>query len=423
MQYVWQFRLIPSIKLSTVDGRRISIINPGMINSDSGPDFFNADIKIDGQQWIGNVEIHVRASDWFRHGHDKDPAYDSVILHVVEYDDAPVFRTNGQRIPQMELKCEPNLNAHFNALVSSSPVQLPCGMQIKSIPNVYISDWIDSLAIQRLQDKAEALTTLTKNLNGDWASGIYTFIARALGFGKNADPFERLARSTPLKYLRHHTDNITAIESMLFGQAGMLGLSYPDNEYYRQLQRDYDFYRQKFNLTKPNSLGWKMSKLRPQNFPHRRIAYLAALVANGIASPYGYHRDDTLQTIREKIDLQLTGYWSRHYTFSSETAPFAIQMSRASLDLILINAIIPTLYAWGTYTNEQWMIDQAIDYLHEMKPENNMLVRLFTDLGIKCPDAFTSQGIIQLRRKYCEQRQCLNCRLGHRILTDAAIRY
>ncbi len=422
MQYVWQYRLIHAVKLVTVDGQRIEVINPGMLNLDAGPDFFNADIKIDGQQWVGNIEFHVRASDWYRHKHDKDPAYDSVILHVVEHDDSPVFRPNGEKIPQMELKCARDLNIHYAALTNTAPTSLSCAIHLQSIPSIYITDWILSLAHQRLQQKVETISTIAKTLNEDWDSASYIFLARALGFGKNSDPFERLARATPLKFLRKHSDNIHAIEAILFGQAGFLNTDIPDNEYHSTLSRDYKFYRQKFNLNQPESLGWKFSRMHPQNLPHRRVAYLAAIISKGILYPERFLPDDTLDTIRQRLTVSITGFWSNHYGFNGNATPFPVQMSRASLDLIIINAIIPMLYAWGIKQKEQWRIDKAIELMSEIKPENNTLVRMFTDRGIKCPDALTSQGLIQLRRTYCEQRKCLMCRIGHRILTLAAIR-
>lgn len=423
MQYVWQHQLIPLINLATVDGKRVSIINPGMINNDAGPDFFNADIKIDDQQWVGNIEFHNRASDWFRHGHDKDPAYDSVILHIVYIDDVPVFRKNGERIPQMELKCDPNLNAHFSSLVNNSPSLLTCAYLIKDIPPVYISDWLTTLSIQRLQRKAQTIADFAKNYDNDWDNAFYIIFARALGFGTNADPFERLARSTPLKFLRRHADNTLAIESILLGQAGLLNDNISENEYLKELKDNYRFYCHKFDLKNPGFLNWKLSKMRPQNFPHRRIAFLAALIANSIINPQVMYKDDTPEDIRLRLSVDLTGFWSNHYSFNSDPTPFSIQPSRATLDLIIINAVIPMLYAWGHYNNEEWRIDKAHELLTEMKAENNTLVRMFTDRGIKCPDAFTSQGIIELRKNYCEKRQCLVCRLGHRILTLKSLKY
>lgn len=421
MQYVWQHRLVPLVNMVTVENEPIEIINPGMINHDSGPDFFNADIKINGQRWIGDIEIHVRASDWKRHGHQNDPAYDSVVLHIVEHDDVPVFRTNGERIPQMELKCAHDLHIHYNRLVAESPFDLTCAKQISSVPKIYLHDWLSALAYQRLQQKADAISQLAERMGNDWNSAAYVFFARSLGFGTNAEPFERLARSSPLPFLRRHSDNILAVEAILFGQAGFLNKNCPDG-YFQQLQREYEFYSKKFGLRKPESLNWKMSRMRPQNFPFRRIAYLAAMIEREPFSPITYHPEDTLDDIREKLNHPLSGFWSQHYTFDSAPMPYPITMSRASLDIIIINAVIPLLYAWGTYASEEWMINQAIDYLHEMKPEDNKLVRTFTQHGILCPDAFTSQAIIQLRRNYCERRLCLACRFGHRILSHASIR-
>lgn len=424
MQYVWQYRLIPRLRLTTVDGRRVSIINPGTINHDAGPDFFNADIRIDNQQWVGNIEIHVKASDWFRHGHDKDKAYDSVILHVVQIDDVPVFRSNGELIPQMQLNCAVDLGEHYSALTTPAPTDLSCAMHLSSIPSVYLSDWITSLATERLQAKADMLRQLANSEGGDWNEALYIVMARALGFGKNSEPFERLARATPLRYMLRHRDNLTAIEAVLFGQAGMLsGNIAPDNEYQSRLADEYRFYAAKFGLKRPVSLNWKMSRLRPQNTPYRRIAYLAALINADVLRHQKFVECNSIESLRTMLSCRLSGHWERHYTFGTAESPYEIVVSRSTLDLLIINAVIPAIYARGVYLHDPSLTDRAIDLMQMMKPENNSLVRMFTERGIRCNDAFTSQGLIQLRRVYCEQRQCLNCRIGHRILSRAAVEY
>lgn len=220
MQYVWQHRLIPGHGLATVDGRRVKVIDQGRLNTAPGPDFFNAKIEIDGKMWAGDVEIHVRASDWHRHGHDRDAAYDSVILHVVDRDDTMIHRRNGEVIPQMALRCAADFGDSYRRLtdLAAGPV-LACKGAIGDVPQVYLTDWIASLAAERLHEKADRIRALMERFQGDWTRAVFVTVARALGFGNNSQPFELLALSVPLKILFKHADSILAIEALLFGQS------------------------------------------------------------------------------------------------------------------------------------------------------------------------------------------------------------
>ena len=423
MQYVWQYRLIPPGPLFTVDGQRLRIINPGSINTDAGPDFLNADIMIDDQQWVGNIEVHTRASDWFRHNHHNDPAYDSVILHIVDIDDAPIFRKNGLRIPQFQLRCTPDLNAHLHQLVDTSPDSLPCAEFLKKTPPVYFVDWISALSLQRLQQRADNVIELADKLENDWDSVAYIYFARALGFSKNADQFERLARATPLQFLRKHSNDPGVLEAILFGQSGLLSTAPSDHSYANSLKREYEFYRHKFNLQPPQTIIWQMGRMRPATFPHRRVAYLAQIVYNNPFSKYiNPDQPPSLQYLVKSLDIDLDGFWRHHYTFTSQPTSYPINLTRQSIYLLIINAIIPLMYAWGIYNNRPALSENAIELLNEIKPEDNIHTRHFTSLGIPCKDALTSQGMIQLRRQYCQMRQCLNCRIGHRLLSFKAQR-
>ena len=421
MQYVWQHRLYDVADMATVDGRRVRVIDPGRLNEDAGPDFFNAKVEIDGHMWAGNVEMHVRASDWSRHGHNTDPAYDSVILHVVERDDAPVHRTNGELIPQMVMRVSPLFNERYAALVGAQ-IELPCTRQIASVPQLTITEWIQSLAFERLQSKVDRLMTLYESFCGSWEDVCYVTFARNLGFGINNDAFEMLARRTPLRLLHKHSDSIIQIEALLFGQAGMLAddrlSSIP---YYKSLQREYAFLANKFDLRPMNGSMWKAFRIRPQNFPYRRIALLAHFIEGGFSLMTRILECDTEKQLRELFTVHLSGFWASHYTFGG--APSEVEhcaLSNSSIDILLINTVAPLYYAYGEKTDSFATSDRAVSLLESLRPERNSVVATFTAAGIKCPDALTSQALIQLRREYCEARKCLYCKIGHRLLSAAA---
>lgn len=425
MQYVWQHRLWLAPDMRTVDGRVVQVIDPGLLNTNAGPDFFNAKIRIDGRTWVGNVEIHVRASDWFRHHHDSDPAYDSVILHVVDRDDMPVRRNGSSEIiPQLVMPCAPDFADRYAAMVNHPTAELACADRLASIPSIYVDDWIAALAYERVYQKSDRVAQILARFNGDWEETCYVTLARALGFGINADAFERLALSIPLRALRKHSDSLPAIEALLFGQAGMLdSISSPSHPYIARLITDYDFYATKFGLHKPQSLGWKMARMRPPNFPHRRIALLAAMLHGGFRLMTRILEASTPEEAEKIFSPALSGYWYDHYTFTGQSVPSApATLSRNSVLILIINVVVPLLHAYGQATGSEVYTSRAFSLLHALKPESNSIVNLFLHAGIPCPDAFSSQALIQLRRAYCETRKCLYCRLGHRILSIHARR-
>lgn len=422
MQYVWQFRLFPQVGLTTVDGRRVSIINPGLLNTGPGPDFFNASVEIDGQRWVGNVEIHVRASDWHRHGHDDDPAYHSVILHVVDGDDTPIRRPDGSIIPQMRMPCSAQFSTYCNRLMELAPTGLPCGAAIASLPTIYITDWISALGYERVHEKAGRIERQLEALSGDWEETAYITLARALGFGINADPFERLARSLPLRFVRKHADSELSVESLLFGQAGMLPTKPSADAYIARLQTEYSFLANKFGLRAPQSLGWKNSGIRPANFPHRRIALLANMIVSRNSLMSAIASVENLDEARRLFDAELTGYWAHHYTLGGTASETKIYTSKGSVNLLIINVVVPLLYAYSISRGDYDRAESAIELLHELPAEHNRLVDIFPPAGIPLRDAFTSQALIQLRRAYCQQRKCIYCRIGYRHLSSLTLR-
>lgn len=420
MQYVWKHRLWRSEDMVTNTGKKVRVVDPGLLNTDAGPDFFNAKIEIDGHMWVGNVEMHYRATDWKRHHHDSDKAYDSVILHVVAKDDAPVRRTNGELIPQLVLEVSPQFNADYASLVGAA-IEVPCATKIKQVPHLTIVEWVEGLAFERLHGKVERIHQLLDSFNGSWEDVCYVTLARNFGFGINNDAFERLARRTPLRLLGKHSDSVLQIEALLFGQAGMLDAQKPGmDSYYNQLCTEYAFLSNKFQLTPMEKESWKLFRIRPQNFPYRRIAMLAQFIEGGFRMMNRILEAEGEKEMRALFEVELSGYWIKHYTFGKPNERATATLSRGSIDIILINTVAPLLYAYGELTGNYEMTDKAIKLLEDLRAESNSIVSHFVAYGIDCPDALTSQALVQLKREYCDARKCIYCKIGHHLLSKAA---
>ena len=420
MQYVWKHRLWRSEDMVTNTGKKVRVVDPGLLNTDAGPDFFNAKIEIDGHMWVGNVEMHYRATDWKRHHHDSDKAYDSVILHVVAKDDAPVRRTNGELIPQLVLEVSPQFNADYASLVGAT-IEVPCATKIKQVPHLTIVEWVEGLAFERLHGKVERIHQLLDSFNGSWEDVCYVTLARNFGFGINNDAFERLARRTPLRLLGKHSDSVLQIEALLFGQAGMLDAQKPGmDSYYNQLCTEYAFLSNKFQLTPMEKESWKLFRIRPQNFPYRRIAMLAQFIEGGFRMMNRILEAEGEKEMCALFEVELSGYWIKHYTFGKPNERATATLSRSSIDIILINTVAPLLYAYGELTGNYEMTDKAIKLLEDLRAESNSIVSHFVAYGIDCPDALTSQALVQLKREYCDARKCIYCKIGHHLLSKAA---
>ncbi len=428
MQYVWQHRLWPPKTLATVDGKPVHVIDPGQLNTASGPDFFNAKISVDGRLWAGDVEIHVRASDWHRHHHDGDPAYDSVILHVVDVDDCGITRPNGEVIPQMLLPCNPNLNQAYNTLVVNAPKSLPCAEFVRTLDPLYVHDWITALAFERLYEKSQRVLEISRQNAGDWNHACYLTLARALGFGLNAQPMERLAAATPLKVIYKHADNLLSVEALLMGQAGLLDDAPLDMPYPARLLAEYKFLATKFGLTPVDRPNWKAG-MRPGNLPHRRIALLALLLAGDFHLFEHILQIRTLEDARRVFDQPLHGFWQDNYTFAppgrkrpaTQAPPHSL--SNSTLALLMINVVVPLIVAHGQSSDDAETFDTAISLLEGLPPERNRHITPFEGAGIKIGDALTSQALLYLHRNFCAERKCLFCRFGHRLLAKKALRH
>ena len=404
-------------RLTDADGAAIEVIDPGSLNTDSGPDFFNSKIKINGVEWIGNVEIHVKASDWLRHHHDTDPAYDSIILHVVSISDRRIYREDGSLIPQVVITLPEDFFKTY-ATLTEETASIKCAPSLHKLSQLAMTDWLESLSIERIQGKAQRVRDILALTGNDWEQTCFVIMARALGFGLNGEPFEMLSRSIPLRILHHHSDNPLQIQAILFGQAAMLDSSlHIFDEYYQLLCREYYFLARKYGLRPMRPGLWKYSRTRPQNFPHRRIAFLAKACEGGF-SLFSKILDSCKDsdTLRELFKWELNGYWHDHFSFDTEAASIADTLSETSITLLIINAVAPLIYAYGSSRGDYDLAERGLDLLSDLPAENNAMLRVWSQLGIKADSALRSQALIHLRKEYCDTRKCLSCRWGHALL-------
>ena len=421
--YLWKTGLT-SPKLRDVDGKEIEVIDPGINNNDAGPDFFNSKLKINGVEWIGNVEIHVKASDWYRHGHSEDPSYDNVILHVVAISDKRVSRLDGSVIPQVELTF-PEKFFHTYSHLAADDTVLKCGSMLSGVPELNKTDWLETLAVERMQQKASRVMEIHKATCGDWEQTCFILLARGLGFGLNGDPFEMLAKSLPLKILHHHNDNLFQLEALLFGQAAMLDPSlYMFDEYFQALCREYYFLAKKYGL-KPIRPGmWKYARTRPGNFPHRRVAMLANSTLGGFSLfTQLIDHSKSAEEVIENFNLKADGYWNSHFSFDSlSSSHLPTELSHSGKTLLTINVAIPVLYAYASATDNPDLGEKMVSMMQDLPPENNVITREWQNYGFKVKDASRSQALIHLRKEYCDKNKCIYCRLGHYLLRRSAYR-
>lgn len=420
--YLWKTRIKGPV-LKDVDGADIEVIDPGIHNHDSGPDFFNSKLKINGVEWVGNVEIHVKASDWFRHGHSDDPAYENVILHVVAISDKRIPRRDGSFLPQVELTF-PEKFFRLYASLSEEKESVKCASLLHNIPSINKIDWLESLAVERMQQKAAKVKDIHASTAGDWETTSFILLARGLGFGLNGDPFEILAKSVPLRILHHHSDNLFQLEAILFGQAAMLDSSlHIFDEYYQGLCREYYFLARKYGL-KPMRPGiWKYARTRPQNFPHRRIAFLADANIGGFSL---FSRLLDAGSDQEKLlkifNLKAEGYWQHHYSFDTEITNAPCELSISSRRLLIINVMIPILYAYASTVGDIELAEKIVSLMLSLPPESNTIVKQWALLGIEAKDASRSQALIHLKKEYCDKNKCIYCRFGHHLLRKSVSR-
>jgi hypothetical protein len=421
LQYIWENRLFYTDNLTTTTGERVEVVKTGQRNSDSGPDFFNAKIKIGETVWAGNVEIHKKSSDWQKHNHQNDMAYDSVILHVVETNDSPVKRANNKTIPTLLLKYPERLRINYQNLLDAQ-TWIACQNQFHKVNPVVLQLGFNRLMIERLEDKTgEILERLEQN-NNDWNETFYQVLAKMFGFKVNAIPFELLAKSLSLKTLAKHKNSLLQLEALLFGNAGLLNTQLLGDSYFLQLRNEYSFLYKKYKLKGIESHLWKFMRLRPGNFPTIRISQLAALIyrSHGLFSKI--IEIDKIDELKKLFEVSASEYWNSHYNFNKLSKRNSKKrLGETSVNVLIINIVIPFLFVYGEKQNRDYLKNRALEFLEQLPPERNSIISNWKKLGIETRSAFETQALLQLKNIYCKKKKCLNCQIGVKIVKNATV--
>ena len=414
LHYVWKHKIFPLKELKTTTGQQVEVIDTGLANTDAGPDFFNAKLKLDGVLWIGNIEIHERSSDWFKHGHHADAGYNSVILHIASEIDTEISRSNGERIPQIQLICPEAGRTNYKELLETDSYP-PCYRIIPSLPPFTAHSWMTALQMERFEQKATLLNERLKRCQGNWEDAFFITLARNFGFGLNGDAFETWAHRLPFRAVDKHRNDLFQIEAIFFGQAGILEDSDGDG-YYLRLKKEYTYLQHKFGLIPMDASLWRFLRLRPANFPHIRIAQLACLYHRAYGLLSRIMETETLQGVRDILKGGTSEYWLTHYTFGGSSPSRPKTLSNTSLDLLIINTVVTFLYAYGLHKGNRVLCARAGSFLEELKAENNYITRMWEQCGMKASNAADSQALIQLKKEYCDKKKCLYCRIGYEYL-------
>lgn len=418
LHYIWQKGLFRVLPQTTTDGRRVEVLDVGQHNLDAGPDFSAATVRIDGQTWVGNVEIHVKSSDWNNHGHQHDHAYDSVILHVVKQADKEVLNARGEKLIQCELQY-PDEPDYLEQMLADKMTL--CSSKLLKDPGLLRADWKKILLRDRLQAKATAISSLLQLTQNAWEQAFYVTLAHNFGFHTNGLPFELLAKQTPLVYLQKHRSSLFQLEAILFGQSGLLTAETAVDDYSKRLWKEYCFLQCKFALAPLNGVVWKMARMRPQNFPHLRIAQFAALVHQSeFLFSQVLHETDP-KALRNLFAVTPSEYWQAHYRFGTEigmtTAKERGGLGKGAIEVLLINSVAPYQYAWGRMHHSLALQENAFLLLKALPAEKNSIIENWKLLGQKVKSAADSQALLQLYQDYCIRQRCLSCDVGYQIFT------
>jgi hypothetical protein len=417
LHFIWQFRLYGNQKIYTVSGEEITVVRQGFLNKNAGPDFGNAKLIIGETTWVGNVEIHIKGSDWLLHQHQFDNAYENVILHVVYENDCIISRSDGTILPVLILKdlFPSHLLTNYEQLITSMN-HFPCAQQIANVDAFLINSFLSTVAIERMIEKSVEVEQKLMAHTNDWDTVFYHFLAKSFGFKVNAIPMEMLAQSLPIHLFAKHKDQQLQIEALIFGQAGFLKQKFTD-DYPRQLRREYLFLKKKYGLKTIDISLWKFMRMRPQNFPTLRLAQFAALIINT------NHLFSKLLSINPILDSQLLfenlpvhHFWQTHYHFNKKAEQVSLQLGKSSVNSILINTLSLFLFTYGKTTDQYQYVKNAIDLLEQLPAERNAIINQYEKAGITIKNAFSSQAILQLKKKYCNEKKCLSCTIGVKLL-------
>jgi hypothetical protein len=416
LSFVWKYRLYNSA-LKTTSGETITVINPGVQQRNAGPDFFNARVQIGNTLWAGNVEIHVKASDWYRHNHQVDRAYGNVILHVVSEADSEIILEDMTIIPTIllaEQADEKVLSAYRHLKLSHQAI--PCGKNISTVPRVNYIAWIDRMLVERLEHKSLQIEQSLQVNKGDWENAFYQLLARNFGFSVNAGPFEMLARNLPLFLLQRHRDQVHQVEALAFGQAGFFEDTKFSDEYPVMLHNEYKFLSRKYGLLPLDRHIWKTLRMRPANFPTIRISQFCSLVCRGTISFEEVRNTVEPERLIEKFNVTASPYWNTHYLFDRGSKYSERNFGITSVRNILINTVAPFLFYYGKTNGDEKYSERSFTLLQSLPAEENHILSEYVECGLSIANSYESQALIGMYHNYCFCKKCLNCSLGTLIL-------
>jgi hypothetical protein len=415
LQYAWMFRQYLPVSIADEPNTNIEVIDPGQKNQHSGPDFFNAKIRIGNTVWAGNIEIHFHSSHWYTHKHHLDKAYNNVILHVVLQNDEKTYNQKGETIPTVELNIFPSVIENYNSLISQTNI-IACGSNLHKVSELILNNWLEKQIYNRLEQKYMLVESGLTNSVSDWKETFYQIVSRTFGMGVNALPFEMLSKSIPYKTLMHYAGNVLAIEALLLGQAGFLSSSDLNDEYEIKLRDEYQYLAKKHNLTPIDVSMWKFARMRPDNFPVIRIAQLATLInkLDELFSEVISLR--SIDELRELLDCKTGSFWEKHYRLGKPSKKKHQRMSNATKDILIINGIVPVVFAYGKKTGSDIHCEYALALLERLKPEKNSIINQWNKFDIKPRNAAESQALIYLYNHYCKLKKCIHCPIGHKLI-------
>lgn len=415
LHYVWRYSKFDNQSLTTVDGKNLAIVHPGQYLQVAGPDFFNAQIVLDNQKWAGNIEIHLKSSDWYAHRHEADPAYDSIILHVVWEHDTPVFRGNDSEIPTLELRGR----IHSSHLMRYNQLLAPkdwiyCERQIGEVDAFHFTAWLERLFFERLERKTRQIHEWPEYRSGDWEAVLFRMLARNFGLNHNGDVFFDMSGLLPFHVVRKESGNPMRLEALFMGLCGMLEGEKEDN-YFRLLQHEFRYLSHKYKLPLPLMETVRFFKLRPDNFPTIRLSQLATLYHHTSHLFTSVILASSVQELRTVLRSKTTAYWETHYLFDRASRKKNKELSVEFVNLLIINSIVPLRFLYGQAKGDL-PDEDLIVLLRQMKPEQNTIVERFGQLHITAGDAFESQALLELKTHYCVRARCLECAVGHQLL-------
>jgi hypothetical protein len=419
LKFLWKHKLYLPESLKFADGSVLEVIHPGEHNYDAGPDFFNTRIKVGNTIWAGNAEIHVRASDWNKHNHHTNEAYQNVILHIVAENDTEVKNSRGEAIPSITLRCNDAIIAQYDYLLQNS-LWVPCAKHIKNVDSFVVSLWMEKLGIARLEEKTRDISLHLEQTQNNWEEVLYRMLLRSFGFHQNSQPFEQLAKSISYKILEKHAGSILHTEALLFGQAGFLSELLPYDDYFLKLQKEYRYLSGKYNIKPLQRHIWKFLRMRPGNFPTVRLAQISAVIHHR-SKMFAFIREaESLQQLKELFAVKTSVYWENHYMFGKVSRPKEKNIGDESVETVLINSVIPILFIYGKKQGLEHYQNKALDFLGQLAPEKNSIVEKWQGMGVKVSNAFQSQALLYLKNSYCDSHKCLECSIGSKILSTAA---